>query len=241
MAIITETLIHEGPGGLFESVAVRDDAQDDGGSGLRPGVLVFPNVLGLKQFDIARAARLAKIGYVALTVDLFGQGKRTKRGDPDMAQYMAELNADRMLLRDRLFAAHGVLKSIKDVDPDRTAAVGFCFGGKAVLDLARGGADLCGVISFHGVYDPPPFANAMITAKLLICHGWDDPLCPPSATIALADELTAASADWQIHAYGGAGHAFTDDSVDMPGFGLNEATDRRSWKAATDFLAECFS
>lgn len=238
MATHTETLIHDGPGGVFESAVVRDDA---GARGARAGVMVFPNVLGLKSFDIERAERLAAMGYVALAVDLFGQGKRTQRGDPDMAKYMNELNADRELLRDRVLAAQDLLKSLPSVDAVRTAAIGFCFGGKAVLDLARSGTDVRGVVSFHGVYDPPPFANAAINAKLLICHGWDDPLCPPDATVALASELTEAGADWQIHAYGGTGHAFTDKSVDAGHFGWREAADRRSWQAATDFLAEALA
>ena len=98
--------------------------------------------------------------------------------------------------------------------------------------------------SFHGVYDRPDYANVdPITAKLLICHGWEDPLCPPDTMVALGQELTAGKADWQIHAYGHAGHAFTDTSVPAgrtPGFGYDENADRRSWKAMSDFLAELF-
>lgn len=235
MAIITETLVHEFGGDVFESVIVRNDADAPS----RPGVLVVPNVLGLKAFDVERGERLAVLGYIALVVDLYGQGKRTKRGDPDMSKYMNTLNADRELLRDRMHHALAVLRSLSGVDMARTAAIGFCFGGKAVLDLARSGADVRGVVSFHGVYDRPPFANAPIMPKLLICHGWNDPLCPPEMTVVLANELTEAGADWQLHAYGGAGHAFTDNSIAVPGFGLDENADQRSWQEATNFLATC--
>lgn len=109
--------------------------------------------------------------------------------------------------------------------------------------MARARLDVAGVVSFHGVYDRPDYANvAPIAAKILVCHGWDDPLNPPAATVSLAEELTESAADWQLHAYGATGHGFTDP--DMPagraGFGYAEAADRRSWAAATGFLAELF-
>ena len=110
-----------------------------------------------------------------------------------------------------------------------------------MLDLARAGADIKAGVSFHGVYDAPPFPNAMMTASLLVCHGWNDPLCPPDATVGLANELTAAGIDWQLHAYGHTGHAFTANDVPMDAdktFGFQPDTDRRSWKSMTDFLAE---
>lgn len=238
MAVQRRTMIYDGPGGPFEGVVAWDDAL----VGPRPGVMVIPNVLGQKEFDNVRAERLAALGYVGFAVDLFGQGERTTRDDPDMMRYINALGEDRSLLRDRLLSAHATLKSLPEVNAAHTAAIGFCFGGKSVLDLARAGADVAGVVSFHGVYDAPPFPNGTITAKILICHGWEDPLCPPDATIALATELTEAGADWQIHAYGQTGHAFTDSDVQMPGnaFGWNEAADRRSWKAMADFLEEVF-
>ena len=238
MSITRRVTLHEGPGGSFESVAVFDDAVD----GPRPGVLLFPNVLGTKEADFLYAEKVAALGYTLLVADVYGQGKRTSRDDPDMARYMNELNADRALLRARVNAAHSILKSLPEADPSRTAAIGFCFGGKCVLDLARSGADIAGGVSFHGVYDAPPFASATIRAKLLVCHGWDDPIAPPAATVALADELTKAGCDWQIHAYGHTGHAFTDHAVNMPDKGLaySPDADRRSFRAMKDFLADLF-
>src|SRR3546814_12516468 len=110
---------------------------------------------------------------------------------------MAELNDDRALLRDRANAAHALLKSLDETDESRTAALGFCFGGKCVLALARSGADIAGGVSFHGVYDAPPFHHAKITARLLICHGWTAPIAPPEPTVPQPTALTAASWCWQ--------------------------------------------
>lgn len=240
MAITRRITLHDDPRGeTFESVAVFDD----GAAGPMPGVLLFPNVLGTKEADYAYAEKVAALGYAVLVADVYGQGKRTTRADADAARYMNALNDDRALLRDRVNAAHGVLKGLPEVDARRTAAIGFCFGGKCVLDLARSGADFAGGVSFHGVYDAPPFANAPIQAKLLICHGWDDPIAPPDAMAGLASELTAAGCDWQVHAYGHTGHAFTDEGVNMPEKGLaySATADRRSFRSMADFLGDLFA
>lgn len=238
MPIIRETIIYDGPGGPFEGVLAYDDEVE----AVRPGVLILPNVLGQKEADNLRAEEVAKLGYVGFAADVFGQGKRATREMPDPALYMNALNADRGLLRERLAASLAALVGLDRVDPERTAAIGYCFGGKCVLDMARGGMPILGGISFHGVYDAPGWHTLTpISAKLLICHGWDDPLGPPEAVTALANELTAARADWQLLAFGGAGHAFTDTSAPArPGFGYDAAADRRSWDAAKAFLAELF-
>ena len=238
MVLTRQTIIHDGPGGTFESVAVVDDAA----AGPVPGILLVPNVLGTKEADFLYAEKVAALGYAVLVADVFGQGKRTTREDPDAGRYMNELNADRALLRNRMLGAHALLKDMPAVDATRTAAIGFCFGGKCVLDLARAGADIAGGVSFHGVYEAPPFPNATITAKLLVCHGWEDPIAPPEATVGLAKELTEAGCDWQIHAYGHTGHAFTDESVHMPEKGLaySADADRRSFRAMGNFLEELF-
>ncbi|MFN3519253.1 MAG: dienelactone hydrolase family protein [Sphingomonas sp.] len=240
MAVVRQTLVYDGPGGRFEGVITWEDEVET----QRPGVLVCPNILGQKEADNQKAEDLAKLGYVALACDVFGQGRRKTRESSNVSEYMDELDADRGLLRDRLAASLAALRGFASVDPARVAAIGFCFGGKCVLDMARAGLPILGGVSFHGVYDRPDYANVdPITAKLLICHGWEDPLCPPDTMVALGQELTAGKADWQIHAYGHAGHAFTDTSVPAgrtPGFGYDENADRRSWKAMSDFLAELF-
>jgi dienelactone hydrolase len=239
VAIERQTLVYDGPGGPFEGV-IAHDAVD---AGARPGVLVVPNVLGQKEADNVVAERLAALGYVGFACDVFGQGRRAQRG-PDMRHYMDEMLADRGLLRDRLAASLRALKEHDAVDATRTAAIGFCFGGLCVLDLARSGADLLGGVSFHGVYERPDYPNVQpIAAKLLVCHGWDDPLAKPDAAVGLAQELTEGGADWQLHAYGHAGHAFTDEGArdtGMPGFGYEQRAARRSWAAMQGFLAELF-
>lgn len=236
-----QTIIHDGPGGPFEGVVAFDNAA----SGPRPGVLIVPNVLGEKEQDRVTADRIAALGYVGFVADLYGQGKRTTRESPDPAMYMNALNADRPLLRDRLFASLAALHALPQIDAARTAAIGYCFGGKSVIDLARAGGHVLGVVAFHGIFDPPGYDHPTpIRAKLLICHGWDDPLAPPEAVTGLAAELSAAGADWQLHGYGGAGHGFTDSSQKgstRPGFGYNANADRRSWVAMTAFLAELFA
>lgn len=233
MAITRRIILHDG----FESVGVADAA-----AAPTPGILLLPNILGTKEADFAYAEKVAALGYSVLVADVFGQGKRTSRSDANPGLYMDPLNADRALLRDRVNAAHAVLKAMPEVDASRTAAIGFCFGGRCVLDLARSGADIAGGVSFHGVYQAPPFPNATISAKLLVCHGWDDPIAPAEATVALAKELTEAGCDWQIHAYGGTGHAFTDEAVHMPEKGLaySPDADRRSFRSMKDFLADLF-
>lgn len=240
MAVERRTLIHDGPGGRFEGVFAWDSAH----TGPRPGVLVIPNILGQKEEDNAKAEALAALGYAAFACDVYGQGKRTQRG-PEASRYMDEMNADRALLRDRLDASLSALKAQEEVDGDKIAAIGFCFGGKCVLDMARSGLGILGGVSFHGVYDRPNYDNVSpINTKLLICHGWDDPLGKPETVVALGQELTQSGADWQIHAYGNAGHAFTDASMEgstIPGVAYEERADRRSWQAMQNFLSEVFA
>lgn len=235
MAIQHKPHIHSGHGGPYESTFVYDDA-----AGSQPGLLLFPNFFGAKQWDIDKAAVLTQLGYKVLVVDYYGQGKRGTDMESSTA-LMHELVTDRAVMRDRLLGALTELKGLPGVDQHRLGAIGFCLGGKCVLDLARAGADIKGGVVFHGVYDAPPFPNAKMTAKLLVCHGWNDPLCPPDATVALAKELTAANVDWQLIAYGNTGHAFTSDNTPLdPGktFGFQPDTNRRSWQAMKNFFSE---
>jgi len=238
MAITRATHIHEGPGGPFESTFVGDPA-----AGTQPGMLLFPNFFGAKEWDFAKAETLAALGYKVFVVDYYGQGKR----GTDMAsssELLHDFMADRKVVQRRLLDALAELKAQPGVDTSKLGAIGFCAGGKCVLDLARAGADILGGVSFHGVYDAPPFANAPITAKLLICDGWNDQLCPPTAKNALCDELTAAGVDWQFISYSDTGHGFTADNMPLnpeKTFGFQPATNRRSWKAMTLFLEEVFA
>jgi len=239
MTIKRRTIIHDGPGGPFESMLAFDDAAD----GPRPGILLIPNVLGQKEWDNQKAEALAALGYVALATDIYGQGKRSTAESENPAQYMQALNADRGLLRDRLHASLATLKAQDEVEAARTAAIGFCFGGKCVIDMVRSGADILGAVSFHGLFDAPDYPIVTpVKARLLICHGWDDPIAQPDAAVGVAKELSDAGVDWQMHAYGHAGHGFTHKGTGpaRPGFGYDEKADRRSWQAMQNFFAEIF-
>ena len=155
---------------------------------------------------------------------------------------MGPFMADRAMLRRRLLAAVEAAKAHPMVDPARIAAIGYCFGGLGVLDLARSGTlDVRGVVSIHGIFPPPNLGpQGTIGAKILILHGYEDPMAPPQDLLAIAKELTDAKADWQLHAYGHAMHAFTAVGVYAPERGIqyDEAADRRSWIATRNFLDE---
>ena len=210
------------------------------GAGAHPAVLIAPTVRGPTQAEFAHAEALAERGYTSVVIDLYGKGRRDMAPEEARAQ-MDSLLADRALLRERLLAALAFAKGLNGVDAVRIAAIGFCFGGLCALDLARSGADVRGVVSFHGLLKPPGLGEqGPIKAKLLALHGWDDPLAPPSDVLAFASEMTAACADWQLHAYGGVAHAFTNPAANMPEKGLvyNERANARGWAAAYAFLDE---
>lgn len=238
MTITHKPLDYDGPEGSFEGMLVWDDAL----STPRPGVVIFPNILGQKESDTHYAKRLAELGYAALVADLYGKGKRTTRESPDVALYMNQLLERPELLRERVVSAHDTLKSLSLVDPARTAAIGFCFGGRCALDLARSGADVSGIVSLHGLLTRPQWPNAAILAKVLVLHGWIDPLAPPEDVAALAAEMEGAGVDWQLHAYGRTGHSFTDAEANAPERGMfhQADADRRSWRATVNFLEEIF-
>ncbi len=234
MAIASTTLRHAYDGVTFEAYAAWDDA----GDAARPIVLVAGTFMGRTGFEEERARRLAAQGYVGVAIDLYGVDSRP--GNFDEARVaMNVLNDDRALLRERLLASLAVARGLDAPgDPARVAAIGFCFGGKCVLDLARSGADVAGVASFHGVYDAPPFPNGTVKAKILVLHGWDDPIDPPETVVALAKELNDAKADWQIHSYGNTVHGFTNPARETM---FSPTADRRSWQALTNFLDELFA
>ena len=225
--------VHDGV--LLESVLLAE-----AGAGPRPTVLICPNFFGLDEVDDANAERLAGLGYNAFGCDLYGKGKRGGSREAAAAR-MNPLLADRPLLQARLLHLLEVARAQPEVDPGRVAASGFCFGGLCVLDLARTGADVRGVASFHGLFTPPPnIPQPRISARVAVYHGWEDALVPPDQVTALAAELTAAGCDWQIHCHGGAVHGFTHARPPEEGLPVNALADKRSWKAAADFLAECF-
>lgn len=234
MPIASKTLRYDHEGVAFEAFAAWDDASD----APKPIVLVAGTFMGRTAFEEDKARKLAAAGYVGVAIDLYGI--ENKPADFDQArEAMAVLDNDRALLRDRLYTALEVALGLGEpADASRVAAIGFCFGGKCVLDLARSGADVAGVASFHGLYDAPPFPNGGIKAKVLVLHGWDDPLDPPETVVALAKEMTDAQVDWQIHSYGHTAHGFTNPARETM---YSPTADRRSWRSLMDFLEDLFA
>jgi dienelactone hydrolase len=219
-------------------------AYDDAITGARPGVLVVHQWLGLTDYEKHRAEQLASLGYVAFCADIYGKGVRPQN-TTDAGTEATKYKSDRTLLRARVNAALDVLKKNKLVDTKRVAAIGYCFGGTTVLELARSGADIAGVVSFHGGLDSPtPADGKNIKCKILVCHGADDPFEKPEDLAAFEKELRDAKVDWQLIKYGGAVHSFTQPMAgndNSKGAAYNEKADKRSWVDLKNFFAEIFN
>ncbi len=215
-------------------VARRDSAR-------RPGVIIFPTVMGVSDLELGFARQLVHLGYTGFVADLFG--KRFHGASREvMSGELKRLRSDRASLRERLLAVFESVRNLDAVEPDRIVAIGYCFGGQCALDLARSGADIAGAASFHGLLDQPGLEPKPIKAKVLAFHGWDDPTAPPQAMVALGKELTEAGADWQVHAYGHVAHGFTNPGMTgaIPGVRYNELAAERSWTSLINFLEELF-
>ena len=216
----------------------RDDAQTDPA----PGVLIAHTWAGCGPFEREKAAEIAKLGYVALAVDMYGGGV-VGNSTEENAKLMSVVLDDRALLQQRMTAALNALKALDAVDAERTAAIGYCFGGLCVLDLARTGAAFQAAVSFHGLLNRPDnIETEAVRSRVLVLHGWDDPMAQPDSVLGLADELTRAGADWQVHAYGGTMHAFTNPVANNSEMGTvyNAQADRRSWNTMRQFLKDSF-
>jgi dienelactone hydrolase len=211
----------------------------------RPGVLVFHEGLGLGDFAMARARRLAELGYVAFAADMFGD-RRQARNLQEVANLVGGLRGDPQSLRARGRAALTTLAALPQVDTNRLGAIGFCFGGTVVLELARDGADLAAVVSFHGVLTTKSSAvSGKVKARVLVCTGADDPLAPPDQVKAFEDEMRGAGvADWQVISYGNTLHGFTNPAADgsmLRSALYNAQADRRSWASMRSLLEEAFA
>jgi dienelactone hydrolase len=218
-------------------------AWDDAGPARRPGVLVVHEWTGINPYTRRRAEQLAGMGYVAFAADIYGKGVRPAT-PKEAAATAGRYKADRALLRERVKAGLDELRRQPNVDPAKVAAIGYCFGGTTVLELGRAGADLLGIVSFHGGLDTPTPADARsVKAKLLVLTGADDPNVPPAQVAAFEEEMRAAKVDWQLVKYSGAVHSFTNPDAgndNSKGAAYNAAADRRSWIAMQDFFAELF-
>jgi dienelactone hydrolase len=215
----------------------------DGSGERKPAVLISHAWAGRTGFENQKAEALAKLGYVGFAMDNYGKGKQGTSMEENQA-LMTPFVQDRAMLGKRLLSGLEAVRNLDMVDTSRIAAIGFCFGGLCVLDMARSGADLKGVVSFHGLFGAPDnLPNAHIKAKVLALHGYADPMVPPESVLALASEMTEAGADWQIHAYGNTAHAFTNPDANMPENGMqySPVADNRSWTAMQNFLAEIFA
>ncbi len=215
-------------------------ALDDAAAGPRPGVLVVHEAFGLTAHARDRADRLAtEFGYFALAVDLYGQMPADRA---EAFALMGQLRDPPAKLRQRMRAGLAALRAVPQVDPDRIVAIGFCLGGTSVLELARDGADVRAVVSFHGgLTTKAPAAAGAITAKVLSCTGHDDPHIPLDTVRGFEAEMTAAGADWQVAIYGGTAHGFTNPDAGkagLPGVAYNAAADGRSWAAMSALFAE---
>ena len=219
-------------------------AYDDALSGRRPGVLVVHQWMGLTDYEKHRAEMLAQLGYVAFCADIYGKGVRPKNTQEAGVLVGKYKGGDRQLLRARVNAGLDALRRQPLVDPKRLAAIGYCFGGTTVLELARSGAELNGVVSFHGGLDAPnPDDGKNIRCKVLVLHGADDPFSSPQDIAAFENEMRRGGVDWQINFYGGAVHAFTQPMAgndNSKGVAYNAKADKRSWEEMKRFFAEIF-
>jgi len=239
-AIHTETVEYQQGGTALEGFLAYDDSM----SGKRPGVLIVHQWQGITDYEKMRAKMLAQMGYVAFCADIYGKDSRPNTLQ-EAGALAGKFKNDRSLLRARVNAGLDELKSNQFVDSDRVAAIGYCFGGTTVIELARSGAQLNGVVSFHGGLDSPtPADGKNIRCKLLIQAGADDPFQKPADLAAFEKEMRDSKVDWQITFYGGAVHAFTQPDVDklnLTGARYNESADKRSWQAMKNFFAEIFN
>lgn len=239
-AVVVKPLAYELDGESFEGLLVYDDAITTP----RPGLMMVPNWLGVTERSAEKAARAAGDKYVVFMADLYG--KAVRPSNPDEAKAAATaLRSDRALMRKRAQAAVDALEAQREValDTGRMAAIGFCFGGGAILELARAGADLAAFVSFHGNLDTPnPDDARQIKAPVLVLHGADDPAVPKEQVDGFIAEMKAADIDWQVNSYGNAVHSFTDPYANVPGRNeYNPLVAKRAFQAMNDLLDEVFA
>lgn len=236
----TETVEYKDGGVTLRGYLAFDETK----SSKQPGILVMPEALGLGAHAKQRAERLARLGYVALAGDPYGNGLELATIEEAM-QHAGALFANTDALRKRGRAGLDKLVSLPQVDSSRVAAIGYCMGGTFGLELARDGAPLKGVVTFHsGLQTQRPAAAGTVKAKILVCTGADDPTVPFEHVSAFADEMTKAGVDWQVISYSGTKHSFTNPEADkypMPALAYNKLSDDRSWNAMVSFFREIFA
>ncbi|WP_428939292.1 dienelactone hydrolase family protein [Fontivita pretiosa] len=223
---------------LLEGFLAWDDASD----APRPAVIVVHEWWGNNDYPRRRAQQLAQLGYVGFAIDMYGKGKITDQVK-QASEWSGQIRGNPKLAMERVSAAIDVLKQQPMVDGERLAAIGYCFGGGVVLEMARQNLPVLGVVSFHGSLAGQAPADQTIRPRVMVCHGADDSFISPEELANFKQEMRRTRADWQLIEYGGAVHAFTNPDADkagLQGVAYNEKADRRSWQAMQSFLAELF-
>ena len=239
-AVKTKTIDYRDGDSVLEGYLAYDDAI----KGKMPAVLIVHEWTGIGPYVKNRAEQIAALGYAAFAIDIYGKGIRPANVE-EAGKQATIYRSDRQLMRRRAIAGLTEIKQFPFVDPNRIAAIGYCFGGGVVLELARSGADIKGVVSFHGNLDTPHAEDARsINAKILVCHGANDPYVPQEQVLAFQKEMRDAKTNWQMNIYSNAVHSFTNpDSGNDPSKGIayNKEADTRSWEAMKAFFKEIFA
>lgn len=233
-------IYHHGEQELYGYLSYDDQVDMDKP---KPAVIIVHDWSGRNDFVCQKADLIAKLGYVGFAIDMYGQGRIGETTEEKQALIHPFIH-DRLLLRTRIQAALDALITMAEVDNDRIAVIGFCFGGLCALDLARSGAQIAGAVSFHGLLQKATeLPNLPIKAKILALHGYNDPMATPDQVHVFCKEMTDAGVDWQMHMYGQVQHAFTNPHAHDVSSGLvyNAQAARRSIQAMTNFLDEIFA
>lgn len=222
---------------IFEGYLAYNDTHDK-----KPAVLVAHDWSGKNEFACHKANQLAELGYIGFAIDMFGKGQLGHTTEEKKA-LIQPLMQDRRLVQKRMLAALNLITSLDIVKTESIGAIGFCFGGLCVLDLARSGVDIKGIVSFHGLLQAPPSSEPLsIKSKILALHGFDDPMVPPDHVIAFGQEMTRAKVNWELNMYGNTMHAFTNPKANDPDFGTvyHAEVAQRAWLTMVTFFAELF-
>jgi dienelactone hydrolase len=238
-AVVVKTVEYKDGNTVLEGYLAYNDSI----KGKMPAVLIVHEWTGIGPYVKEKAEQIAALGYAAFAVDVYGKGVRPANTD-EAGKQAAIYRSDRQLMRRRAAAGLEQVKKFDFVDPNRIAAIGYCFGGGVVLEMARAGDNLKGVVSFHGNLDTPNPQNAKnIKAKVLVCHGADDPYIMPEQLTAFENEMRNAKVDWEMIIFGNAVHGFTNPEHGddfSKGAAYNKQADLRSWQAMKDFFKEIF-
>ncbi len=236
-AIVKKDFEYNLAGKKYEGYIAYDDAL----KGQRPGVLVAHNWMGVTDETKSKVDQLAELGYVAFAVDIYGKNSRPKNIE-EAAAISSGFKKDRVPLRNRMHQGLKVLREQKNVDKNKIAVIGYCFGGTAALELGRAGGDVKAIVSFHGGLDSPkPADGAKIKGRVLALHGADDPFVKDEELAAFEKEMRDHKVDWQLIKYGGAVHSFTEKAAgndNSKGAAYNASADARSWEAMKQIFAE---